>query len=378
MKKAIVIFCFIIPVVALISSGFNNTSSSSDPYTDSLRAMYSRPISEWTKPEIDSGVQWKEMGIIPESPLAAQMDSLKHIIHLGKILFFDPRLSGSGQISCASCHVPDVSWTDGRAIAVGHDHQTGTRNTPSLLNVWYFKKMFWDGRSPNLEDQAIGPINNEIEMHSDMTVVPGKIKKIEGYLPLFDSAFGSREITPDRIVKAIATFERTIVSRKSNFDHFLEGKSTMEDAAIRGLHIFRTKARCMNCHNSPLLTDNEFHNVGLTYYGREYEDLGLYLTTHKAADVGKFKTPSLRDVMRTRPWMHNGLFDNMEGVINMYNAGMPQPKPKPGQEKDTLFPKTDPLLKALNLTVAERKDLLAFLNSITAAPLKTKMPDMPK
>lgn len=147
-------------------------------------------------------------------------------------------------------------------------------------------------------------------------------------------------------------------------------------AALRGLHLFRTKARCMNCHNGALLTDNSFHNIGLTYYGREYEDLGRYKVTHNPEDVGKFKTPSLRDVIRTRPWMHNGLFDNIEGVLNIYNSGMPI-KPKPGQENDPLFPKTDTLIKKLNLTKAEKTDLIAFLESITAQPWKMRQPILP-
>jgi len=170
-----------------------------------------------------------------------------------------------------------------------------------------------------------------------------------------------------------------VVSRKADFDDFLtRDKKALSDAALRGLHIFRTKARCMNCHNGPLFTDNSFHNIGLTYYQRENEDLGRYKVTGRAEDVGRFRTPSLRDVIRTRPWMHNGLFDNIEGVINMYNAGMPQPKRKPEQAADTLFPRTDVLIKKLDLNKQERDDLIAFLHAITAEPLRVKMPALPK
>lgn len=348
-------------------------------YEDTLRFLYSLSPDKWPAPTIDQGIVWSELGIVPETPLKPYLDSLKHMIALGKTLFFDPRISGSNQISCASCHVPDLSWTDGRRTSVGHDQQENKRNSPGLLNVWFYKHLFWDGRSNSLEDQAFSPINSEIEMHSDMPEVMMKLRGIPGYKALFDSAFGSPEISPETVTQALAVFQRTLTSRKADFDDFLLGrKNAMSDAALRGLHLFRTKARCMNCHHGPLLTDNSFHNIGLTYYGREYEDLGRYKVTKKAEDVGKFKTPSLRDVIRTRPWMHNGLFDNIEGVMNMYSAGMPQPKRKPEQANDTLFPKTDPLIRKLDLTKEEKQDLIAFLNAITAEAYHMKMPGMPK
>lgn len=348
-------------------------------YEDTLRFLYSLPADQWPAPFIDSGIVWKELGIIPESPLQAQKDSLRHLIELGKTLFFDPRLSGSNQISCASCHIPDLSWTDGRSKSVGHDQKLNKRNSPSLLNVWGYERLFWDGRSPSLEDQAFGPINSESEMHSEMPDLMRKLRRIPGYKPLFDSAFHGEGITPETLTSALAVFQRTLVSRKADFDDFLLGKkAAMSDAAIRGLHLFRTKARCMNCHFGPLFTDNDFHNIGLTYYKRENEDLGRYAVTHLPEDVGRFKTPSLRDVIRTRPWMHNGLFDNIEGILNMYNAGMPQPKPKPDQENDPLFPKTDKLLRKLDLTSGEKQDIIAFLNAITTEPLRIKAPAMPQ
>lgn len=378
MKKLFVIV-LITAAVGICSFSTGKINHLDTWYNDTLRAWYLQPPHKWPAPFIDSGVFWKELGILPESPVNPNADSVKHLVALGKILFFDPRLSGSGQISCASCHVPDMSWTDGRERAVGHDQQLGKRNTPSLSNSWASSKLFWDGRASTLEDQAYGPVNNDIEMHGSMPEVPAVLRKITGYKKLFANAYGTEEMNVDRVVHAIATYERTLVSRKSDFDYFLQGDATkLSDAALRGMHLFRTKARCMNCHNGPLFTDQQFHNVGLTYYGREFEDLGLYKVTGKAAHVGQFKTPSLRDVMRTRPWMHNGLFDDMEGILNMYNAGMPQPKPKPEQLKDTLYPRTDPLLKKLNLTKAEKQDIIAFMNAITAQPWKVRMPDLPK
>ena len=384
MKKSVLIILLACSVWACSVSVKNSQSAPAlvihaGTYEDTLRFLYSLPAAQWPAPVIDSGVVWTELGIVPDSPLKPYLDSLKHVILLGKTLFFDPRLSGSNQIACASCHIPDLSWTDGRQRSVGHDQQMNKRNSPSLLNTWFYKELFWDGRSPSLEDQAFSPINSETEMHSDMAEMTTKLRRLDGYKPLFEAAFVSDDISPETVSQAIAVFERTLVSRKADFDDFLTGRKTaMSDAAIRGLHLFRTKARCMNCHNGPLFSDNSYHNIGLTYYQREYEDLGRYKVTHRAEDVGRFRTPSLRDIIRTRPWMHNGLFDNIEGVMNMYSAGMPQPKPKPEQVGDPLFPKTDRLIKKLDLTKQEKEDLIAFLTSITAEPYHMKQPVLPK
>ena len=350
------------------------------PGPDSLRVLYSKPVKEWPKPEIDAGVNWRELDVLPASPLAGTKDSLKTVIALGKVLFYDPRLSGSNQISCISCHAPEMNWADGRKVSIGHNQAANSRNSPSLENVWALKKLFWDGRANSLEDQLAGPIASDIEMHQDMKKLSGKLSKIKGYKPLFTAAFGDKKITQERIIKALATYELTFTSRKSDFDYFLEGnKKRMNDQQLEGLHLFRTKARCMNCHNGPLFTDNEFHNLGLTYYGREkYEDLGRYNITKKPEDVGKFKTPGLRNVLRTRPWFHNGLFDNIEGVMNMYSNGMPQPKAKPEQVNDPLFPKTDVHIKRLNLTKAEKEAIIAFLGAITTEPWGISSPVLPE
>ncbi|ASZ12326.1 cytochrome-c peroxidase [Chitinophaga pendula] len=345
---------------------------------DSLRAIYSQSPDMWPAPHLDAGVKLIELGILPPSPLEAKKDSLKAMIALGKTLFFDPRLSGSNQLSCSSCHAPDLNWADGREVSVGHDHAANKRNAPSLENVWFFKKLFWDGRSNSLEDQAMSPISSPVEMHQDLNELPAELRAIPGYHLLFAAAFGDKKVTTARIMSALATYQRTITSRKTDFDYFLSGKKNkLTDQQLLGLHLFRTKARCINCHNGPLFTDGEFHNVGLTYYGREREDLGRYNITKDPADVGKFKTPGLRNVLRTRPWFHNGIFDNIEGLLNMYNAGMPQPRRKPGQEKDLLYPVKSPHLQPLQLTTAERDAVIAFLGAITTEPWKERAPVLP-
>lgn len=372
----IIPFVFIAVFVVLMAF----TSEKHDFPELSLRALYTQPPEKWPAPQLDSGVRLIELGKLPQSPAHAKRDSLKNLVRLGKTLFFDPRLSGSNKISCGSCHNPDLNWADGKPLGVGHNNQLGNRNSPSLENVWFFKKLFWDGRAENLAEQAKGPIANPIEMHQDLNSLAPKLSKIKGYKPLFAAAYGDAKITTDRIANAISSFEQTIVSGKSNFDRFLEGdQKAMSDQQILGLHVFRTSGKCLNCHNGPLFTDGEFYNLGLTYYeNKKYEDLGLYLTTKKPEDVGKFKTPGLRNVMRTGPWMHNGLMTDMQQLLSEYQMGFRQPDPFPGQEKDPLYPKVSPHISTLNLTIRQQRALFAFLESLSSVSPKVTLPVLPK
>lgn len=349
---------------------------------EKLRKTYSSgDISQWEKPELDEEViaDFQDIGVLPKMIFPENNPYSEAKKELGKMLFFDPRLSKSKQISCASCHDPELAWGDGRTISYGHNRQTGKRNSPSLLNIGYHSVFFWDGRAASLEDQALGPITDPVEMAATETISIKNIKKIKGYKPYFREAFGDEKITIERILKAIATYERTITSKKSKFDSFIEGKSDIfTDEEVIGLHLFRTKARCINCHNTPLFSNQKFHNVGLSYYGRTFEDLGKYNITHKKEDVGKFKTPSLREIGRTAPYMHNGLMPNLKGIIEMYNAGMPRVKPKENQKNDSLFPVTDPLLKKLNLTKKEQNALKAFLLTLSSSPRREILPKLPE
>ena len=349
---------------------------------EKLRKTYSSgDISQWEKPELDEEVitDFQDIGVLPKMIFPENNPYSEAKKELGKMLFFDPRLSKSKQISCASCHDPELAWGDGRTISYGHNRQTGKRNSPSLLNIGYHSVFFWDGRAVSLENQALGPITDPVEMAATETISIKNIKKIKGYKPYFREAFGDEKITIERILKAIATYERTITSKKSKFDSFIEGKSDIfTDEEVIGLHLFRTKARCINCHNTPLFSNQKFHNVGLSYYGRTFEDLGKYNITHKKEDVGKFKTPSLREIGRTAPYMHNGLMPNLEGIIEMYNAGMPRVKPKENQKNDSLFPITDPLLKKLNLTKKEQNALKAFLLTLSSSPRREILPKVPE
>lgn len=359
MKKWSIISCISLLVFSLLSF------VQIDEAGNKLRKIYSGPPSTWPAPLVSPGVQWKELAVLPTGPLAGKEDSLKHIIDLGKMLFFDTRLSGSGTISCGSCHQPELSWADGKAKSTGHQGAINKRNSPSLQNVWFYDKLFWDGRSKDLQDQAFAPINSETEMHSDMPDVMRQLRKITAYKEYFKKAFGDEEISPDRMTEAIATFEKTIVSAKTKFDRFLEGdKKALSISELKGLHLFRTKAGCMNCHNGPLFTDNKFHNNGFFSKTHYEKDKGLYMVTHKDQDLGKYKTPSLRNVTLTGPWMHDGSQDKLLDILVTYSKG--------GLES------ADPLIKPRRLSKREARDLIAFLGAISSPPIEFSKPSIPE
>jgi cytochrome c peroxidase len=343
---------------------------------DELRQQYTQPIDQWPAATVLEGAKFAELGLLPEITFPADNPFTREKADLGRVLFFDPRLSSSRQIACVSCNDPDLGWADGRTVAFGHDRQAGKRNTPSIMNSGYFQPLFWDGRADTLEDQAKQPIVNEIEMHATHEMAVANIAAVEGYKPLFKAAFGDDAVDIDRIAKAIATFQRTIKGGRSRFDSFLQGKSdALSDGAVRGLHLYRTAAHCINCHNGPAFTDNQFHNVGLTYYGRPFEDLGRWNITKKPEDVGAFKTPSLRNITRTGPFMHNGLFE-LDGVINLYNAGMPNERPKEGHPAPP--PQKSKLLTPLGLNEQDRHDLIEFLQHLEEPRLRVRAPELPK
>jgi cytochrome c peroxidase len=348
-----------------------------------LKKLYSSgDYQKWPKPEVDSIVYaqgFEDIGILGKPEFPENNPYTEEKAELGKVLFFDPRLSKSGQISCANCHDPELNWGDARRVSYGEGRQQGNRNAPSLMNIAYSKVFFWDGRAETLEDQASFPIKDAKEMNFHIDLATKRLNKIKGYKPYFKKAFGKEKLTQEEILKAIATFERTLITPKSKFDRFIEGDSTqLTNKQVEGLHLFRTKARCINCHNTANFADNKFHNIGLTYYGREYQDLGRYNVTGKAENVGEFKTQSLRGVAQNAPYMHNGLFPNLRGVLNIYNAGMPQPKRKENQLNDTLFPTTSKLIQKLNLSKSELDALEDFIMSLSSTGYRMKQPLLPQ
>lgn len=333
---------------------------------EKLRASYLRPSSEWIAPHVDSGVSYRELAPLPPTPPYPESNPYtKQKAELGRKLFHDPKLSKSDRIACASCHDKELGFGDGRRVSYGHDRQLGRRNSPSIIMSAFGEEKFWDGRAKSLEDQALMPIIDPKEMAYDPKKAAKKLSKIASYRADFNEAFGTPKITQERIAQAIATYERSLMPRAGKFDRFLQGQTdALNDEELWGLHLFRTKARCLNCHDGVEMSDGKYHNLGLTYYGRMYEDLGRYEVSGDRRDVGRFKTPSLRGVSRSAPYMHNGLFPSLKGVINAYNGGMFRPRPTAEQQDDPLFPTTDALLKPLGLSEAEKRALEAFLMTL--------------
>ena len=372
-------------IIAVVAVGLMLGYRPNDPmaYTvDELRDLYSGgDKSKWPKPHLfaEAEEHFQDIGPLADMQYPADNPYSEDKMELGKTLFFDHRLSKSGQIACASCHNPELGWADGNRVSFGHDRQNGTRNAPTLLNIGFAKTFFWDGRSATLEEQVKAPIENPVEMNLHMSLATKNIRKIKGYKPYFEKAFGTTEITEDRIAKAIATFERSLISPPSRFDKFVSGKrNALTDAEVKGLHLFRTKANCINCHNTPYFSDQKFHNLGLTYYGRKYEDLGRYLVTLRNEDVGKFKTPTLREVSENKPYMHNGLFPELANIVMMYNAGMGRETPRGDQVNDPKFPHKSGMVEKLNMTDEEVFDVVAFLKTLNSYKYKMRAPELPK
>ncbi|WP_418649511.1 cytochrome-c peroxidase [Tenacibaculum aestuariivivum] len=283
-------------------------------------------------------------------------------IALGKKLFFDPILSKNNTQSCASCHDPKKAFTDSTQFSDGVDGKFGTRNSMPLFNLaWNFDDKFtWDGKEIGLENQALEPVRNPIEMHSEWTNVAQKIKNHAEYPTLFKQAFQTSKIDSTLITKALAQFERTLISGNSKFDQFLLAKTQLTLEEQNGFDVFmdETRGDCFHCHgsnNNPLWTDNKFHNNGLDTF---FTDLGLGNVTGDPNDNGKFKSPSLRNLKFTAPYMHDGRFATLEAVINHYSTGLKN------------SPTIDPLMKKVNsggvqLSEKDKADLKTFLLSLS-------------
>lgn len=328
-------------------------------------------------------------------PLPVPMDNPQSAekIALGRRLLNDRRFSGDGTISCASCHLPDKAFTDGLPVARGIAGQTGTRNAPTVVNAAFYTSLFLDGRAPSLEKQALGPFVNPIE-HSlkNHQQIVDIVSQDAGYRKQFRNVFGipGKAITIDHVVKAIASFERTLIAGDSPFDRYYFGRdrSALSDSAARGLRIFRRKGNCSNCHeiswNNALFTDNQFYNIGTGFQrlqpvldeflqavrdGRdpgEFEltawqrsELGRFNVTRVIADIGKFRTPTLRNIARTGPYMHDGSIETLEEVVEYYDQG---------GEKNRFL---DAAIFPLHLTDQEKQDLVAFLRSLTSPQYQT-------
>ena len=312
---------------------------------------------------------WAEDSVyepVPQMKFPADNKWSKEKEELGKMLYFDPRLSGSNWISCATCHNPGLGWGDGLPRTIGNGQKELGRHAPTVINSGYFKLQMWDGRKKTLEDQAKGPIGAKGEMNQDYDELIRELKTIPGYVKQFAKVFGANSLTLDNIAKAIATFERSVISKNSSYDKYWAGdKSAMSKSAVNGMNLFFGKAKCSICHNGPVFTDSGFHNIGVKAAGPLKEDLGRYNETKEDFDKGAFKTPGLRSISQSAPYMHNGNEATLEDVVEFYDRG--------GDVKENL----SPFITPLELTGQEKKDLVEFLKALDGELIKVTYPDLP-
>lgn len=329
-------------------------------------------------------------------PLAQGGAASGEMIELGRLLFFDPRLSGDGSTSCASCHIPQRGWTHGDALAPGYPGHRLWRNNPTVLNAAHFKRLMWDGSLDSLEVQARAAMQAPVEGNGKASLQEMRLRFVPDYVERFRRVFGTEWPQLEHAWQAIAAFERTVVSdpRLVPFDRHLAGdEAALSESARRGLALFQGKAGCIRCHHGALATDEAFHALGVprqplfdshplvqiavrwqnaqrdvpraVYRGLD-EDLGRYYQTRDPADIGKFRTPSLRELKYTGPYMHNGVFATLREVVDFFDRG--------GGEA----PNKSPLLKPLGLTEQEKEDLVAFLLSLSMErPLVVAAPELP-
>ena len=274
-------------------------------------------------------------------------------VELGRRLFLDPILSADRSISCSSCHDPERSFTDDRPKAVGVFDRVGPRRVPKLLNRGYGRSFFWDGRIPTLEEQVLQPVINSLEMDLEISEAVARLAADTGYSLEFRKVFG-REPDQDGLAWALASYVRTILSGDSRYDRFLAGATEALDETERmGLDVFRGKGNCGTCHLGPNLTDERFHNTGVGYEDGRFADDGRFAVSGRESERGAFKTPTLRNVAQTAPYMHDGSLATLEDVIDDYDKG------------GTPNPYLDREIRKLELTDAEKAALAAFMETLT-------------
>ncbi|MFQ5657972.1 MAG: cytochrome-c peroxidase [Candidatus Methylomirabilales bacterium] len=302
-------------------------------------------------------------GVVFQIPKDNPMTRKK--VALGKQLFFDPRLSADRTVSCGSCHDPDRAFTDGRPTSSGVKGRKTSRNAPTLVNRALGRSFFWDGRSTSLEALILEVMELPPALGTTHEVLANKLSRIEGYRRQFKQVFGG-VVTAERAAMALGTFVRTLLSGGSAFDRFEAGdKNALSPSARRGLALFRGKARCVRCHTGPNFTDEKFHNTGVGLY-QPSPDLGRYRVTGRDEDKGTFKTPTLRDVAKTAPYMHDGSLATLEEVVAYYDRG------------GIKNPYLDPQVRPLRFSLREKRDLVAFLKSLTGKGMEVKVPALPR
>jgi cytochrome c peroxidase len=322
-------------------------------------------LAETPSKPVGSTVEIKAPLGLPPVPIPATNPPTADTVALGRKLYYEPKLSVDGSIACASCHSPEHGFTDGLPVSRGVSGKQGKRNAPTVLNTAFQPVQFWDGRAPSLELQAAGPIANPIEMNQTHDACVSKLGSDPEYKKLFEQAFGPGPVSLGKIEMAIASFERTLISGNSPFDRYEFGgdKKAMTPAAIRGLALFKdaNKTNCVKCHtieaSYALFADGKFHNLGVGVNTEgDLTDLGRFNETKVEADKGAFRTPTLRNIAQTGPYMHDGTAKTLRRVVDFYVGG--------GNSN----PQLDKDIKQLHLSGFEREDLVAFLEALTGDP----------
>ncbi|MBN1442815.1 MAG: c-type cytochrome [Planctomycetes bacterium] len=309
----------------------------------------------------------KGLGPVPvpqDNPITAEK------IELGKVLYFDTRLSKDGTVSCATCHDPEKAWAEDTPTSTGIDSQIGPINSPTVINTAYLEKLFWDGRAASLEEQAVGPMANPIEMGHTLEALVASLGEVAGYKPLFKAAFGDEKVTADRLAQAIASFERTVLSGDSPYDRYVVDKdeTALSEAQKRGMDLFMNKAGCNTCHTPPLFTNQTFINAGIGM-DRDPPDPGRKAVTGNDAHLGQYRVPPLRDVAKTAPYFHDGSVATLREAVDIMAAG--------GKENPNLHV----MMKAVgqsNLTDQDKADLVEFLEALSGTYPIIAAPPMPK
>ncbi len=336
------------------------------------------------------------LGPLPPVPVPADNPMSPEKIELGKLLFWDGRLSGDGSSACVVCHEPKIGWGDGGQISRGYPSTIHWRNSQTVLNSAYYNKLFWEGNVTSLEAQAPSAAEGAVAGNGDRAMMEIRLRFVPAYVERFKKVFGTDWPRMTHAYQAIAAFQRTLVSdvKKVPFERYMAGdKTALSDAQRRGMALFNGKAGCLQCHNGPLASDQRFYALGvpepaafeavpifqITHRWQQYQkgvqeptyrgamlDMGLYYQTKNSKDIGKFRTPSLRELKYTGPYMHNGVFTTLDEVVDFYAKGGGEAQNK------------SPLVRPLGLTDQEKKDLVAFLESLSMdEPLLVPPPQLP-
>lgn len=336
------------------------------------------------------------LGVLGPVPVPLDNPMSEAKVELGKLLFYDPRMSGNARVSCANCHMADLGWGDGGDLSLGYTNTLHWRNSQTIINSAYYQKLFWAGESLSLEAQAQSAWTGALAGNLDIDLAEERLRQIPDYVRRFQQIFGTGTPRFADALRAVATFERTInsISQSVPFDQYVRGDGkALSDPAKRGMQLFIGKAGCIQCHSGALFTDESYHNLAVPnnpqfesdpdrqialryqHYSRGVpeeiyrgadRDLGLYYTSKRPADVGKFRTPTLRELNYTWPYMHNGVFNTLDEVVEFYNRG------------GGTDPAKSPLLKPLDLSGQEVADLVAFLESLSGEEILIYPPPLPE